>query len=149
MAKTYNIRKIRHRESYSFKQVGEMLSVHQRTVQEWHKEGLEVMTQGKPFLVMGYELKAFLSEKLKSRKTKLEVNQFYCTKCRKAVESKNNDVFISSLNKTIGNQGFNGLMVKGFCQTCGSKLNKFSHEGKLQDLKNTFNITNIGEYENE
>lgn len=148
MGKTYNIRLIKHRESYTLKQISETLNVHQRTVQEWKREGLKTISTEKPFLVMGYDLKEFLSKKLQSRKTKLEANQFYCTKCRKAVISKSNEVYFFSLNKTIGNQGFKGLIVKGVCQECGTKLNKFSHEGKLKDLQNTFTITNIGEYLN-
>lgn len=149
MGKTYNIRLVKHRESYTLKQISEMLNVHLRTIQEWRKEGLKTISTEKPFLVMGYDLKEFLIKKLESRKTKLEANQFYCTKCRNSVTSKNNKVYLASLNKTIGNQGFIGLIVKGICQEFGTKLNKFSHEGRLEELKSTFSITNIGEYKNE
>ena len=149
MGKSYNIRLIKHRESYSLKQISETLKVHQRTVQEWRHEGLTTISTEKPFLVMGYDLKEFLNRKLQSKKIKLEANQFYCTKCRNAVITINNKVHLASLNKTIGNQGFNGLMIKGICQKCGTKLNKFSHDGRLQELKDTFSIVNIGEYENE
>lgn len=149
MSKTYNIRLVKYRESYTLKQISETLNVHPRTIQEWRHEGLKTISTEKPFLVMGYDLKEFLNKKLQSRKTKLEANQFYCTKCRNAVTSKNNEVHLTSLNKTIGNQGFKGLIVKGICKECGTKLNKFSHEGRLEELKSTFKITNIGEYENE
>lgn len=149
MGKNYNIRLIKYRESYTLKQISETLNVHPRTVQEWRHEGLKTISSEKPFLVMGYDLKEFLKEKIKSRKIKLEVNQFYCTKCRCAVISKDNIVQLVSLNKTIGNQGFRCLTIKGICQECGTKLNKFSHEGKLQELKNTFIITNIGGYKND
>ena len=149
MGKNYNIRLIKHRESYTLKQISETLHVHPRTVQEWRGEGLKTISTEKPFLVMGYDLKEFLNKKLQSRKIKLEANQFYCMKCRNAGTSKNNEVHLASLNKTIGNQGFRGLIVNGICQECGTKLNKFSHEGRLEELKNTFKITNIGEYENE
>jgi hypothetical protein len=149
MGKNYNIRLIKYRESYTLKQISKTLNVHPRTVQEWRKEGLKTISTEKPFLVMGYDLKEFLKEKLKSRRAKLEANQFYCTKCRCAVTSKNNEVQLVSLNKTIGKQGFKCLIVKGVCQKCETKLNKFSHEGKLQELKNTFTITNMGGYENE
>lgn len=149
MGKTYNIRLIKHRESYTLKQISETLNVHPRTVQEWRKEGLKTISTEKPFLVMGYDLKEFLNKKLQSRKTKLEANQFYCTKCRRAVTSKNNEVHLASLNKTIGKQGFKALIIKGVCQECETKLNKFSHEGRLQELKNTFTVANIGGLKNE
>jgi hypothetical protein len=149
MGKNYNIRLIKHRESYSLKQISEMFNVHQRTVQEWKKEGLKTISSEKPFLVMGYDLKEFLKEKLKTRKTKLDANQFYCTRCRKAVTSKDNSVSVNKLSKTIGKYGFNCIAVRGHCQICGAKLNKFSHFGKITELKNIFNITNIGGFADE
>ena len=149
MSKTYNPRLIKHRESYTLKQISETLSVHQRTVQEWRYEGLKTISLEKPFLVMGYDLKEFLAKKIQSRKIKLQPNQFYCTKCRKAVTSKSDEVFLYDLHKTIGKQEFKGLIVKGICNNCDSKLNRFSHEGKLEEIQNTFSITNIGEYINE
>jgi len=149
MGKNYNLRLIKHRESYSFRQISEVLIVHPRTIQEWRKEGLKTISTEKPFLVMGYDLKEFLKARSKDRKTKLKENEFYCTRCRKAVESNNNQVSIRKLDKTIGKQGFNGLAVQGICQTCGAKLNKFSHMGNVGNLKNIFNISNLGDLADE
>src|ERR1035437_1615964 len=112
MAKLYNLRSIKLRESYTLKQIAELLKVHFRTVQAWEQEGLKTINNEKPYLVMGFELKEFLSKKLKDRKTKLHPNEFYCTKCRESVRSTDNDVWIEVSEKTIGKQGFKGIVIK-------------------------------------
>jgi uncharacterized protein YjcR len=145
MSKNLNLRLIKQRESYLLKQISELLNVHMRTVQAWKQEGLPTINDEKPFLVMGYDLKEFLSKKIKNRKTKLQANQFYCTKCRKAARSTNNEVWIEVSEKTIGKQGFKSFVIKGICEVCNSKLNRFSHEGKLEEIKNIYDVVNLEE----
>lgn len=145
MKKNYNLRLIKNRESYLFRQICEFLNIHPRTVQAWKQQGLPIINNEKPYLVMGYDLKEFLSKKQKDRKCKLQANEFYCTKCREAVRSTDNDVWIEVSEKTIGKQGFKEFVIKGICEFCNSKLNRFSHEGKLGQIKDTFNVVNLGE----
>ncbi len=144
MKRNYKIRLIKYRHSYTFEEISEVLNVHQRTIQTWKKEGLNVIDSTKPYLVMGYDLKEFLSKKLQSRKTKLEQNQFYCTKCRKAVTSQNNQVTIVITGKTIGKYGHQEAFITGKCETCGTKLNRFSHSGKLDEITSNFDVIDFG-----
>lgn len=88
MSKTYKLKVIKTRESYTTKRISEELNVHPRTIQYWYKEGLKTLDNKKPFLVMGYELKAFLEKKQKERKCTLKPDEFYCTKCRRAVNTR-------------------------------------------------------------
>lgn len=140
MQKNYNLRLIKTREAYSTAKICVLLNVHERTVQEWYRKGLKTLNEQKPFLVMGYELKRFLEEMLKSRKTKLNPDEFYCTKCREAVKPTDKDVWITVSTNSIGNQGFKSMTIKGICENCNSKLNKFSHTGKLEEVKQIFNV---------
>ena len=149
MAKNLNLRLIKQRESYSLKQITELLKVHLRTVQAWKQEGLPTINNEKPYYVMGYELKDFLSKKFAKRRIKLQSNEFYCTKCREAVRSTDNKVSLQTSGKFIGKQGFKELVIKGICEFCNSKLNRFSHSGKLEEIKNTFNVVDFGGLINE
>lgn len=144
MAKKYNTRLIKIRESYNSKQASELLNTHIKTVQRWVQQGLPVITN-KPILIMGYDLKMFLDKKQQDRKCKLEPSEFYCTKCRKAVKSVNNEVRLDLTGKTIGKKTHRELVIKGVCSNCATKINRFSHEGKLQEIQKTFNVTNIEE----
>ena len=98
----------------------------------------------KPYLVMGYDLKEFLSKKLQSRKIKLEQNQFYCTKCRRAVSSELNQVVLKITGKTIGKYAYQESVITGKCETCGTKLNRFSHSGKLDEITRNFDVIDFG-----
>ena len=149
MAKFYNLRLIKLRESYTLKQIAELLNVHFRTVQAWKQEGLTTINQKKPFLVMGYDLKEFLSQKIQNKKITLQPNEFFCTKCREAVRSIDNAVWLVTSGKTIGKQGFQELVIKGICENCNSKLNRFSHSGRLEEIRNNFDIVDFGGLINE
>lgn len=143
--KNYVLKNIKTRESYTTKRISKEIGVHTRTVQEWVKQGLKPIENSSPYYFMGYELKRFLQEKLKNRKTKLFPDEFYCTKCREAVRPIDKDVWISVSSRTIGNQGFNSLTIKGICENCNSKINRFSHTGKLEEVKQIFNVIEVEE----
>lgn len=149
MKRNYKIRLIKHRHSYTFEEISEVLNVHPRTIQTWKKEGLNVIDSTKPYLVMGYDLKEFLSKKLQARKTKLEQNQFYCTKCRNAVSSEFNKVKLKITGKTIGKDAYQEAIIRGKCETCGTKLNRFSHSGKLDEITKNFDVIDFGGFSRE
>lgn len=138
MSRTYPLRLIKERESYSFRDVSKLLAVHIRTVQKWKKEGLK--TIGKPSLVMGFELKRFLNIRRLERKCQLKENEFYCTKCKKAVKSLENKVQLKSTNRTIGKAHQKECLIRGICETCGTPVNRLSHEGKLLEIQISFQI---------
>lgn len=144
MAKKYKTKLIKTRESYTSKQISVLLNVHPKTVQLWVKECLPTITN-KPILIMGFDLKQFLDNKQKNRKCKLEPDEFYCTKCRKAVRSTDNDVWIEYTNKTIGKNNYKEIVIKGICDECLTKVNRFSHSGKLEEIKEHFDVVTIEE----
>ncbi len=139
MAKKYNIRLIKKRESYSGKAVCKLLLIHPRTIHSWIKEGLKTISN-KPILIMGFDLAEFLSKKIQKRKYPLKANQFFCAKCRKQVLSKQNKVTLKCSDKTIGKQGFKEIIIQGFCEVCNSRLNRFSHTGKLEEINQVFSL---------
>lgn len=145
MSKTYKTKNIKTRESYTTKRIAQEIGVHQRTVQEWIKQGLIPIENSRPYYFMGYELKKFLEGKLGKRKTKLQADEFYCTKCREAVRPTDNDAWLVISQRTIGKQGFKAITIKGICENCNSKINRFSHSGNLEAIKETFNVVDIEE----
>lgn len=145
MSKKYKTKNIKTRESYTTKRISQEIDVHQRTVQDWIKQGLTPIENSRPYYFMGYELKRFLEEKLRNRKTKLQADEFYCIKCRKAVKPTNKKIRLVISQKTIGKQGFKSVTLKGNCENCNSKINRFSHSGKIKAIKQVFNVIEIEE----
>jgi len=149
MSKKLKLKLIKTRESYTTRKLSEVLGVHIRTVQEWRKQGLMPIENTIPLLFMGFEIKKFLEQKLKTKRIKLQDDQFYCVKCRKAVSSKDNKVQIINTGKVIGKNNLKELIVKGTCVNCNCILNRFSHEEKLKALQSAFIITNMEDLNNE
>ena len=139
MTKKHNTRIIKLNYSYSLSEVSKLFGVHIRTVRSWVKEGLEIIEGLYPYLVNGRSLKAFLEKRQTKRKIKLEENQMYCMKCRKAVSPLNNSVSIIYSGKTIGN-GIKDFMLKGICPTCLTNLNRLSNDNKMNIVKANFTI---------
>lgn len=144
MSKKYNLRLIKSRESYSFKEISKLFNMHVRTVQLWRQNGLKVINDSRPFLVMGFELKDYLAKHIKSRKQKLSPNEFYCVKCRKPVTSINNIASLHYTGQTIGSNHYSELIIQGECYYCQSRINRFSHEGQMLEIKQNFQIDKGG-----
>ena len=142
MAKKYNTRLIKTRESLTSKQIAELFNLHPKTIQLWVKDGL-ITISNKPILIMGYDLKEYLDSKQNDRKCKLESDEFYCTKCRKAVRSIDNDVWLELTGKTIGKNQYKEIVIKGVCDECHTRVNRFSHEGRIEEIKENFDVVNL------
>lgn len=140
MAKKIKLKNLKSRQSYTARQLAEVLDVHIRTVQTWKKEGLKPIESTVPLLFMGFEVKDFIQQRQSDKKIKLAKNQFYCVKCRKAVMSKENRIEVIKTQKLIGKDLLSELILRGECEICGCKLNRFSHVGKLNEIKQTFTI---------
>jgi len=142
MAKKYNTRIIKLYYAYLLIEIAKLYKVHIRTVRAWIKEGLPIVEGIYPYLVIGSNIKEFLEAKKSKRKVKLQAGQFYCTKCKTATNALNNQVKLVYSGKTIG-KGIKDFTIKGICEICGTKINLFSNENKINEVKQTFVITEI------
>ena len=135
MKKNYDVRKIKKHYSYITSEICELLKVHPRTVQTWVSKGLEVINpDSKPFLVMGYELERFLKEQRTSRRIKLQQDEFYCNRCKTATKSNTESIKFIDTGLTIGNDS-KQVIIKGICQACGIKVNRFSTDKHAKNFK--------------
>ena len=142
MAKKYNTRIIKPKYAYQLKQISNLYGISIRTVRNWIKEGLQIVESIYPYLVIGSELKRFLDKKQQDRKTKLSINEFFCAKCRQARKPLSNVVSLKYSGKTVG-RGIKDFTIQGSCEVCGTKLNRFSNENKLVEVKQLFEIAEI------
>ncbi len=126
MPKKHLYKKIISNRIYDFKMIAELLKIHVRTVQTWHKDGLVVTNEAShPYLVMGYDLKQFLINRNSSRKVKLNEDEFYCLKCRCSTRSDRESLHYECTNKRVGKDKLQ-IIIHGKCITCGSEVNRFS-----------------------
>lgn len=128
-----NLKMIKTRYAYTCVEIAELLDVHPGTVKAWIKEGLSVVENSFPYLIIGAELKSFLKKRIESRRCRLALDEFYCTKCRAPRRSHIDQIEAVPTGKTLGN-GQDELMLKGLCIECGTPLNRISFIDRVKEI---------------
>lgn len=68
--------------SYSVDEAARCLGVHKATIRQWIKQGLPALTEIRPTLIVGSELRAFLRQKRLAGKRPCGAGEIYCVRCR-------------------------------------------------------------------
>lgn len=124
MGKKYELRKIKSKRSYTFKEIADSLGVHIRTIQAWHINGLVALEgSNNPYLVMGVEVQNYIKKQKLKNKLTLKDNEFYCMGCRTAVVPEKIYKYIDGI-KMGGNK--QSVRLNGICPKCNRKVNKFT-----------------------
>lgn len=135
--KTFNPNRIKINISYSVPEIARLLGTHKGTVLLWHKkEGLKTIDDRPPYLFHGSEVRRFIRERQAKRKHKCAPNEFFCFKCRKAMTSANNQVFVIIRNRKQ-------LVVQGYCSVCNSPVNRRNAVKNLPEIEQIFRIEEI------
>jgi excisionase family DNA binding protein len=127
MAKRYNLNRIKSLATYSTREIADLLGVHKRTVQQWYREGLPRIDDGKPFLSFGDDLKIFLRKKEADRKRPCKPDEMYCVRCRAPRNPLDLKIKIEILNEKK-------VIVYGKCYRCGCRLNRIVSTIKLPEI---------------
>jgi len=119
----YNLSKIRRKTAYNTQEISQLLKVNRKTIFRWIKEGLVLMdaTQN-PKLIMGDDLKAFIKAKREVKQLKLNWNEFYCLRCRRAVLAKRGSEQTEKTGKSIGSKNREQEMISAKCKECGGSV---------------------------
>ena len=131
--RNHNIRLIRKRRSYTMSELAELLHVHVRTVQSWHKQGMTpIDPDDRPLLFIGAEVQRFLSQRQQARKCPLKEDEFRCPRCRAARTSRPNDLHIVDTGRRMGKVDVS-VMIKGVCTECECQMTRFSTRRKVAE----------------
>ncbi len=121
----YNLSKIRAKTAYSTQEIAQLLKVNKKTILRWFKEGLVLLdAQQTPRLVMGDDLKAFIKAKRETVQIKLNWNEFYCLRCRKAVVAKRGSEKTEQTGKNIGLANRCQEIIYAKCKECSGSIAK-------------------------
>ena len=118
MPKKVNFRRIKVHRTYTISETSIALKVHKNTVSSWIKnEGLQAIKDQRPWLISGFELRAFGERQSKAKKRKLLPNQLYCFSCHKGHEP---DGLIADFVPQTLTSG----MLKGICGEHATIMNR-------------------------
>jgi excisionase family DNA binding protein len=114
-ARRINPRLIKIHRAYSTEEAARALGVHKNSVRGWIKKGLPVVDGGRPVLILGHELRAFLEGKRKAAKRPCSPGTIYCLKCRGPRGPALGMVEYAARNIATGD-------LKALCESCGTMM---------------------------
>jgi hypothetical protein len=93
------------------------LGVHRNTVKNWIRKGLETIQVGATILILGDELRAFLTRQRGKRRVRCPPGSMFCMKCRDARHPDQGLTELAPLTPTTVN-------LRGLCPECGSMMHR-------------------------
>ncbi len=109
--KRLNPRRAKIHRNYSFEDIARLFGVHKQTVRNWQRDGLPVLTEKRPYLVMGDALRTFLDKRRQSSKQRCKDGELYCLRCRAPRSPAGDMLDYIPVTLISGN-------LQGICPTC-------------------------------
>ncbi|TAJ24768.1 MAG: DNA-binding protein [Nitrospirae bacterium] len=119
---------------YDVADIAKLFEVHRNTVRSWLKQGLRAIERVWPTLVLGAELRRFLTEKQGRRKRRLQDGQMYCMPCREPRSPALDMAEYVPLSPTGGN-------LKALCPECETWMYRRVRPSDLDRLKAILDVT--------
>ncbi len=113
------------------------LRLHPQTVRKWIKNGLNTTDAGKPALVYGYDLIAYLKKNNTSNKCKTAFDDIFCMSCQDARHIFRNKISVE--------QKAQFLKVQGVCRECKKSMFKNYKLSDFLALKKQFTLVDVSE----
>lgn len=126
-ARRINPRLIKIHRAYSADEAARALGVHKNSVRGWIKKGLPVVDGGRPVLILGHELRAFLDRKRKAGKRPCPPGTIYCLKCREPRGPALGMVEYVARNAATGD-------LTALCETCGTMMFRRARRSDVAEI---------------
>ena len=137
MAK-YNPNLAKINRNYTFEELAKVYGVHKNTITHWVKGGLRCLKSQKPFLVMGSDVREYLTSKRTQDRRVCQKDEFYCMKCKAPSQPDESYVVYVPVNSSRGR-------LTGLCAQCGTIMNKFTTHRRLSEYQSIFDLTVSGD----
>jgi hypothetical protein len=133
MGKRCNPMLIKSALTYDIGEAAQALGVTSATIRNWIKDGLPVMSERKPHLILGDALKSYLRAKRKTSKRPLDADQLFCPSC--SAGRRPVGLIVTAALVSPSTQ-----LLKGICPTCGRACSRIISTRDIDTFTRTFNI---------
>ena len=138
MAKRANPRAVKANLTYTIEEAAICLSVSVGTIRAWVRKGLPIMRKHRPFLIAGFELRAFLEKQRANQKMPMANDELLCLKCRKPQKA------LGAMADYLPRNAKSGRLV-GFCDVCEAESHRFVSHSKLPEFEAVLDISIRGD----
>lgn len=133
-----DLRRIRGQTSYTTQEAANVLNVAVGTVRAWLRKGLPTLDESRPVLIMGSDLKSWLSKMSAARKHTCRPDEMYCMRCRVPRKPRPGTAKLAQRNQKT-------LRVTGSCVCCGASMNRAGAVARIREIVKEFGIETTGQ----
>jgi hypothetical protein len=133
MSRRFNHRLVKVHRNYTVEEIARRFSIHKNTVRHWVKQGLPTVDNGKPVLILGLVLRAFLQDRRRRARQHCGNGEIYCVKCRSPRRPDGNYAEYLPINTGSGN-------LRAICPECGRLIHRRVSFAKLDQIRGDLEI---------
>tara|TARA_R110002020_G_scaffold37828_3_gene113979 strand:- start:9342 stop:9824 length:483 start_codon:yes stop_codon:yes gene_type:complete len=128
-----NRRAIKLHYSYTTEEAARSLGVSKGTVRRWLKDGLRHISDQRPFLILGPDLRDFLDRRAKPKQP-CQLHQCFCFRCKEPKAAAGGMV------DYVPHTALNG-QISAICEGCGTIMHKAFGAANLHLLKRLADVS--------
>ena len=129
-----NPRLVKTHRNYTVEDIAYLFDIHKNTVRGWIKQGLPIIDDKRPMLILGRDLFDFLQARRVKNKRPCKPNQMYCLRCRTPKVPAGNIADYQPVTESQGN-------LFGICPDCDAGMNRCTSMVKLKQIREQIDIT--------
>ncbi|MEZ5669890.1 MAG: helix-turn-helix domain-containing protein [Alphaproteobacteria bacterium] len=126
-------RRVKLHLSYTIEEAARALGVHRNPIRNWVRAGLTTVDGGRPTLILGRALKAFLEQRRQSSRTPCGFGELFCVRCRSPQRPAGDAVDYLPTTANSGN-------LQGICPDCSTMIHRCVRRDRLAEVAGDLEI---------
>ena len=122
-----NHRLVKIHRSYTVEEIAKLFGMHKNTVRRWIKDGLAIIDDKRPMLILGHVLVEFLQARRAKNKQTCKPGELYCVRCRVPKFPAEDMAEFSPITEKVGN-------LIAICPDCNAIMNRRVSIAKLDQV---------------
>jgi excisionase family DNA binding protein len=129
-----NPRRLKIHRSYTVEEAARQLRVHRNTIRAYIKQGLPVVDERRPTLILGRDLQGFLEGRREQLRAVCGPRRIYCVKCRAPQAPAGFMADYIPLTSTSGN-------LRGICPECHKLVHRRVALAKIEAVRGQIDVS--------